>query len=88
VAEWQELVKTGEILSNAEVTDLYKKIPGHWVLLLPMGYDKKKIANRLKILKFDRDKEILRDFLMDQEDWEDAASLIYFFTGYDGTCKI
>ncbi len=87
-AERQKSVNTGEVLSNAEVSDLFKKLPGHWVLLLPVEFDENKRPISLKILKYDKDKEVLRDFLMDQEDWDDSESLIYFFTGYDGSCKI
>lgn len=80
-----ELINTGISISNNEVSELYKKIPNNWVLLEPVEFGEDNKATKVKILKYDKDKEVLRDYILDQDDLE---TLIYFYTGSDGTCKI
>lgn len=79
---------TGKSISNNEVTELYKIIPDNWVLLEPVEFEEdNNRVTRVKVLKYNKDKEILRDHLLDQDEWE-GDTLIYFYTGHDGTCKI
>ena len=82
-----ELIKTKKSISDKEVTELYKTIPGNWVLLEPVEWDENKRATRLKILKYDKEKDVIRNEVMENDNWLGLGSLIYFFTGFDGTCK-
>ncbi len=82
-----ELINTGKSISDKEVVNLYKIIPGEWVLLEPVEWKENKRAIRLKVLKYNKDKEVIRNEVMENDDWLGLGSLIYFFTGYDGTCK-
>ncbi|MDH5474473.1 MAG: hypothetical protein OEX22_02160 [Cyclobacteriaceae bacterium] len=83
-----KLIDIGVIISDSEVTELYKIIPNAWVLLEPVEFGENKKAVKVKILKYNEDKEVLRDFVLDQDDWEGLHALIYFYTGNDGNCKI
>ena len=82
-----ELIKTKKSISDKEVIELYKTIPGNWVLLEPVKWDENKRATRLKILKYDKEKDVIRNEVMENDNWLGLGSLIYFFTGFDGTCK-
>jgi len=82
------LINTDKSINNEEVCALYKTIPGEWVLLEPVEWNKNKKATRLKILTYGKDKEVIRNEVMENDEWLNLGSLIYFFTGYDGTCKI
>jgi len=88
VLELEEWVVTGASVGEKEIIQLYKTIPGEWVLLEPVEWNKNKRATRLKILKYNKDKEEIRNAVMENDDWLGLGSLIFFFTGYDGTCKI
>ena len=80
-----ELIDTGASITNFEVTELYKEIPNTWVLLEPIAFGKENKVTKVKILKYNTNKEVLRNHLLNQDDFN---TLIYFFTGYDGTCNI
>ena len=86
--ELELIIKSGKGISDDEVAQLYKLIPGEWVLLEPIEWNEKKRATSVKILKYNEDKEILRDYVMENDDLLSMGTLIYFFTGYDGNCKI
>lgn len=86
--EIDELVKNGKSVSDEEITQLYKMIPGNWVLLEPTEWNENNIATRLRILKYNKNKDAIRDEVMENDEWLSLGSLIYFFTGFDGTCKI
>ena len=86
--EIDELIKNGKSVSDKEITQLYKTIPGIWVLLEPAEWNENKRATRLKILKYNEDKDVIRDEVMENDEWLSLGSLIYFFTGFDGTCEI
>ena len=86
--ELDELVENGASVSDKEVQQLYTIIPGVWVLLKPIEWNENKGATRLIILKYHKDKEVIREEVSENDDWLGLGSLIYFFTGYDGTCKI
>ncbi len=86
--EIDELVEKGTSISDGEIQELYKIIPGTWALLKPTEWNENKRATRVIILKYHKDKEVIRDEVSENDDWLGFGALIYFFTGYDGTCKI
>ena len=83
--EVDELINSGISITNEKVVDLYKQIPNNWVLLEPVEKRADNRITKVKIVKYDKDKEVLRNHLLEQDDFD---TLIYFFTGDDGTCKI
>ena len=82
------LIRNKAELSEEEVTQLYLKDPGVWVILEIMEKNSAGKAVKLRPVQYAANKEVLRNFLLDMEDWEDGEKLIYFFTGFDGTCEI
>ena len=77
-----------KVLSDVQISRLYQKIPNTWVLLEPLVFNRDNRATSLKILSFDHNKDKLRDLLLENDDWISKKSLLYFFTGNDGTCSI
>ena len=83
-----DLIRNGKEISNEEVAELYLVIPDVWVLLEPKEFDQSRHAIKLKVLKYDKEKEALRNYVMENDELLGSGSLIYFFSGHDGTCKI
>ena len=82
------LTEKGTVLSDAEVAELYHKDPGVWVLLEILKKDEKGRAVLLRSVRFSQNKEELRNFVLNKDEWGDEERLMYFFTGFDGTCEI
>lgn len=74
------------VFTRDEIAELYKALPNHWMLLEPVEKGKNGTTTKVKILNMDKDKDVLRDWLLDRDEWEDSTTLIYFFASTDGTC--
>ena len=84
----EALIRSRASISNDEVADLYKTIPNMWVLLKPIEMGENNRAIKVEILSYNDNKDVLRDQVMENDNWLGLGSLIYFFTGSDGTCNI
>jgi hypothetical protein len=88
VDEIEQIISKRKKLSDEEISQLYLKVPNVWVLLEPVRYGNDNRAKELIVLEYNKEKDVLRDFVMNMDDWDNASSLIYFYTGDDGTCTI
>lgn len=81
------LIKSEECITDKEVADLYLRNPDVWVLLEALEKDKNAHAIKLKVVNYNKEKEVLRAYILDHDELDKMGTLIYFFTGHDGTCK-
>ena len=70
-----------------EMCELYKLFPEIWLLLEILETNESGRAERLLLLKADKDKEILNDFLMDEvEDWDWDKKFIFVYSDPNKEC--
>ena len=83
-----DLIRNETIISDEDVAQMYRSIPDVWVLLEPEERNENNYATKVKVLNYNKEKNALRNYVMENDELLGSGSLIYFFTGHDGTCRI
>ncbi len=72
-----------------EMCELYERLPENWLLLEILETNESGRAERLRLLKADKNKEVLYDFLMDElEDWDWKNNFIFVYADPDKECEL
>ena len=75
--------------SAAEMAQLYQKHPGEWLLLEVLATNKSGRAERLRLVKYAKNKNDLYDYLMDEvQDWDWSKNFIFVFSDPDKECDL
>ncbi len=77
----------GEIVTATEVARFYRQYPGFWFLLEVLKLNDLKKAAVLRVVKYDKDKEVLREYLLD-ELTDLNSKYIFVYADPDGKCEI
>jgi len=78
-----------KVYSAAEMVQLYNQKPHVWLLLEVLEYNKYGRAERLKLLKFSRDKNELYDYLTEEdENWDWHKNYIFVYADPDHKCSL
>ncbi|MEE9371884.1 MAG: hypothetical protein V3V00_02425 [Saprospiraceae bacterium] len=76
-----------KIFTSGEIIQLHSVMPGFWLLLEILQYDKWGKAKLLKMISFSSDKNELLELLMEDEDWCWDKKYIFVYTDSD-SCEI
>lgn len=72
-----------------EMAQLYQKHPNEWLLLEILETNKAGRAERLRLVKYAKDKNDLYDYLMDEaEDWNWNRNFIFVYSDPDKECEL
>lgn len=75
--------------SAPEMAHLYQEHPNEWLLLEVLAYNKAGRAERLRLLKFSKNKNDLYDFLMDEvQEWDWSRNFIFVFSDPEKECEL
>jgi hypothetical protein len=75
--------------SAREMAHLYQEHPNEWLLLEVLAYNKAGRAERLRLLKFSKNKNDLYDFLMDEvQEWDWSRNFIFVFSDPEKECEL
>ncbi|MBS1544676.1 MAG: hypothetical protein JST14_13650 [Bacteroidetes bacterium] len=77
----------GRIVTADEVARLPGEIANEWFLLEVLSTDEKGRANKLRIAGHDKNKDLLRDHLLELEHGPDKR-YIFFFSDPDRACEL
>jgi len=78
----------GRKINAAEVAQLYREIPHQWMLLEVISTKNGK-AEWFYLLKYAKEKEVLYDYLMDEdENWDWSKKYIFVYADPDDVCEI
>ncbi len=78
---------TAKIVTASEVAGFYKQYPGFWFLLEVLRTSENGKAELMKLLKYDKQKEVLRDYLLEVET-DMSRKFIFVYASPDGKCEI
>jgi hypothetical protein len=71
-----------------EMARLYAKKPGEWLLVQVLERDVNGKAQKLKLLHHAKEKENLREFLLDKEDWTLNSDIVFVYSDPDKICEL
>ncbi len=72
-----------------EMAQLYTANPNMWLLMEILEYNQHGRAQRLKLLKSAKNKEVLYDYLMDEvEDWDWEKNYIFVYSDPEKQCEL
>ncbi|MBK7407901.1 MAG: hypothetical protein IPL49_08575 [Saprospirales bacterium] len=75
--------------SAAEMAQLYQKHPNEWLLLEVLATNKSGRAERLRLVKYAKNKNDLYDYLMDEvQDWDWSKNFIFVYSDPDKECDL
>jgi hypothetical protein len=77
----------GKVVSADEVRHFYMDHPTNWFLLEVQKIDEHGQAKQMRVVGYDRDKEVLREQLFDEMD-RGHSKFIFVYANPDGTCDI
>ncbi|MDH5381904.1 MAG: hypothetical protein OEW75_13685 [Cyclobacteriaceae bacterium] len=73
-------------LSAEEAANLYKEYPGQWFLFRVLETDQSGKARLIGVVGHNKEKNILRDILLDMDDWEHRY--IFMWADPGGKCDL
>ncbi len=75
--------------SARQMAQLYREMPGVWLLLEVLEQNELGTPQRLKLLAYSPDKEDLYDYLMDQDDnWNWNKKYIFVYSDPEKECPL
>ncbi|MCB9284028.1 MAG: hypothetical protein H6563_08145 [Lewinellaceae bacterium] len=75
--------------SAGEMAQLYQKHPHEWLLLEILATNNAGRAERLRLVKYAKDKNDLYDYLMDEvENWDWNKNFIFVYSDPDKECEL
>lgn len=77
----------GKIVTASEVMEFYKHYPGFWFLLEVLELSKDGKAELMRIVGFDKNKDVLREHLLEERGNMNSKH-IFVFASPDGKCEI
>ena len=78
----------GKVYTAKEMGQLYATLPGEWLLLEVLERDSYGKALRLKLLHHAKEKEILREFLLEKQDWNLSSDIRFVYSDPDKMCDL
>lgn len=77
----------GKTVNASQVASFYKEYPKYWFLLEVLGRGKDGKAEVMKVITYDFEKDVLREFLLDS--LPDAnGQYIFVYADPDGKCDL
>jgi len=76
----------GMVVTANQVATFYKSYPGIW-FLLEVIVEKNKKAELLRVVGYDKNKDVLREYLLDEK-VDIHRKYIFVFASPDGKCEI
>jgi len=76
------------IFEATEMAALYHQLPGNWLLLEVLETDAKGQALKLKLINYSNDKDSLRDYLMEDADWNWNKKYIFVLADPNKPCEL
>jgi hypothetical protein len=83
VADWS----TKEILLH-DLGQLYHDLAGEWLLLEILQGEKEKLPAKFRLHAHHRDKDKLREFMMEHEDWNWNKKFLFVQADPEKPCEI
>ena len=77
----------GKVVTAREVANFYKQYPGFWFLLEVMKVDEKGKAEVLRVTRYDKSKDVLREYLL-EESTDLNSKYIFVYADPDGKCEL
>ena len=74
------------VVTADEVAQFYKRYPGFWFLLEVIKTENKK-ASLMRVVRYNKSKEALRDFLLDELS-DTNSKYIFVYADPDGKCEL
>ena len=77
------------VYTASELARLYQQLPGYWLLLEVLEESDNGRPEKLKLLKYSKDKQELHEFLMDEdENWSWDKKYIFVYANPDKECDL
>ncbi|MDH5609749.1 MAG: hypothetical protein OEY56_09720 [Cyclobacteriaceae bacterium] len=83
MADW-----VGREMTDDEVALLYREEPGQWFLFQVLAKNSRGRATHLKVVAHHRDKDVLRDILMESEVIDAGGQYVFVYADPDGKCEL
>jgi hypothetical protein len=77
-----------KVYTAGEMAQLYAHKPREWLLLQVIERDRSGRATKLRLLYHAKDKDKLREYLLDKEDWTLNSDIIYVYSDPDKACDL
>ena len=74
-------------VTSDEVAEFYKRFPAFWFLLEVLDTDANGKAARLRVINYNKNKDALRDYLLD-ESFSADSQYIFVYADPDGKCDL
>ena len=77
----------GKVVTADEVKHFYQDHPSYWFLLEVQKIDEQGKAQQMRVVGYDKDKEVLREQLFDEMD-RGHGKFIFVYARPDGICDM